>query len=44
MDNIATTNENVNKGHKCEICEKVFSKKWTLQRHIITVHDQNGVC
>ena len=35
--NLITLNENVN---KCEICEKIFSKKEALKKHLIAFHNQ----
>ena len=32
----------VNKEHKCEICETVYSSKHKLKNHFIAVHDKKG--
>ena len=39
---IARIHQNVDKLHKCEICEKVFKTQNMLKKHFSTVHDDKG--
>ena len=38
---IARANQNMNKTHKCEICEKLFRRKYYLKQHIHTFHEHH---
>ena len=36
---VARAIQNMNKTHKCEICEKLFSRKYYLKQHIHTIRE-----